>query len=124
MRDRDYYPAGAYNDPNAPYNEFELPDIEVTATVNIAMTKDIVVTTDQYTMDEEGRTELLTSYSDIEKLIGKQHKSIPELLGELVRYINCELAGGVSGSRKWELEQMLDDCDNWSVYNFEIENYE
>jgi len=124
MRDRDYYPAGAYNDPNAPYNEVEVPDIEVTATVNIAMTKDIVVTTDQYTMDEEGHRELLTSYSDIEELIGKQHKSIPELLGELVRYINDELAGGVSGSRKWELEQMLDDCDNWSVYNFEIENYE
>lgn len=124
MRDRDYYPAGAYNDANAPYNEVELPDIEVTATVNIAMTKDIVVTTDQYTMDEEGHRELLTSYSDIEELIGKQHKSIPELLGELVRYINGELAGGVSGSRKWELEQMLDDCDNWSVYNYEIENYE
>ena len=80
MRDSDYYPAGAYNDPNAPYNEVELPEIEVTATVNIAMTKDIVVTTDQYTMDEEGHRELLTSYSDIEELIGKQHKSIPELL--------------------------------------------
>lgn len=109
---------------NAPYNEVELPDIEVTATVNIAMTKDIVVTTDKYTMDEDGHRELLTSYSDIEELIGKQHKSIPELLGELVRYINGELAGGVTGSRKWELEQMLDDCDNWSVFNYEIENYE
>lgn len=59
MRDLDYYPAGAYNDANAPYNEVEAPDIEVTATVNIAMTKDIVVTTDQYTIDEDGRTDML-----------------------------------------------------------------
>lgn len=129
MRDSDYYPAGAYNDANAPYNEVDTPDVEVVCRVSVNMVKDVPVMTDQYDteFDEEdgsSHIELIASYSDMETEYHKQHRTIPELLGELSKYINGELAGGVTGSRKWELQDMLSDCQGWSEEYFEIENFE
>ena len=129
MRDSDYYPAGAYNDANAPWNEVEVTDIEVTCHVSVNLVKDVPVMTDQYVTeyDEEDGSdhiELIASYSDMEDEYRKQHRSIPELLNELAKYINGELAGGVTGSRKWELQEMLADCQGWKEEFMEIEEYE
>ena len=123
MASSDYYPAGAYNDPNAPYNQVELEPIEVDADVTVTLQNTLTVTTDNYAVDEDG-IDLLDKYSDVEELVRKQHKSIPALLAELVKYINGELAGGnISSSRRQELKAMLNDCQGWQVDNIEIEDY-
>lgn len=129
MRDSDYYPAGAYNDANAPYNEVNTPDIEVTCHVSVNLVKDVPVMTDKYLVenDEEDGSdhiELIASYSDMETEYRKQHRTVPELLSELSKYINGELAGGVTGSRKWELQEMLADCQGWTEEFLEIEEFE
>ena len=56
MSDRDYYPAGAYNDPNAPYNQCDHPEIELGVTVTEYLTKStsIITTNAWYVTDEEG----------------------------------------------------------------------
>ena len=92
-----YYPPGA-DTPDAPWNEVEVTDIEVTCHVSVNLVKDVPVMTDQYITecDEEDGSchiELIASYSDMETEYRKQHKSIPELLNELSKYINGELAG-------------------------------
>jgi hypothetical protein len=129
MRDRDYYPAGAYNDPNAPYNEVDPEPIEVNVKVAQCLCREAVVTTKNYDLsyDEECGgydTELHDGYADLLRYYQDQHKSIPELLDELAKYIRQELAGGVEHQRKWELEQMLEDCEGWTVDGTEIDDYE
>ena len=53
MSERDYYPAGAYNDPNAPYNECEAPEIELDVTVTETVMKTgTIVTNDAWYVHE------------------------------------------------------------------------
>ena len=60
MSDRDYYPAGAYSDPNAPYNQCEPPEIELEVTVTETLVKNTAIITNNawYVTDEEGWTGL------------------------------------------------------------------
>lgn len=128
MYDNYNYPPGA-DTPDAPWNQPSEPDpITLDVTVNTTLFKRTTVETSNYDAhtDEDGcrELEIHDGYKDIEKYYTEQHKSILDLLGELCKYIKGELAGGVSDSRKRELEMMLDDCTGWQVYQFEVENYE
>lgn len=114
---------------DAPWNQPPEPDpVSVIANVTVTLTNEIRVFTDDFycDFDDNGKVEkvnLNCSYKDVEKLIAKQHKSIPELLQELAKYINGELAGGdISRSRRRELESMLDDCKGWE-YHIEVEDF-
>lgn len=129
MRDRDYYPAGAYNDTNAPYNEVEVPDIEVSCEVTVTLTKkDAPVFTDNYVneCDDEGYKgyEVLDSYQELADKYDAQHYSLTGLLDELAKYIRGELQGDISRGRRNELEQMLEDCQDWEEGDTDIEDYE
>lgn len=117
----DYYPAGAYHDPNAPYNQREIPEIEVKCDVMVSVVREgVPVMTDNYTRDEDG-IEVLQEYlpDDYENC----HHDIPELLGELAKYINGELTGDISRERRNELENMLSDCQGWRTEMTSIEDY-
>lgn len=129
MRDSDYYPAGAYNDPNAPYNEPSEPEpICVKVWVNINLIREAEVDTTNYSeeRDEEfggSDIELHDHTSDILGYYQAQHHSIPALLNELAKYIKGELLSeGISHSRKQELKAMLADCEGWDE-EVTIEDY-
>jgi hypothetical protein len=125
MRGSDYYPAGAYYDANAPWNQVEVPDIEVKCVTTMPMQKTISVMTDQYTVDEDGDTELLDNYGDLREKVLDQHYDIPTLLEELAKYIKGELENGnLSYQRKLELNDMLDDCEGWEMGDVDVEDYE
>ena len=47
------YPIGS-DTPNAPWNEIDNPPIEVKVDVYITMTKCVTITTDKYSIDEDG----------------------------------------------------------------------
>lgn len=54
------YPAGAENDPNAPYNQIDPEPIEIEVTVSITLSKTVKVYVDDYIeeapeVDEDGR---------------------------------------------------------------------
>lgn len=130
MSDKDYYPAGAYNDPNAPFNEPADPDpIDINVMAVLRVSHETTVSTDNYneTWDEEGycERELFDKNSDIERLYNEQHKTIPQLLDELAKYINGELlSDGLSRSRRQELQDMLTDCKGYTVEEVEIDDYD
>ncbi len=119
------YPMGA-DTPDAPWNEREVPEIEVTAEITVLLKKsDIKVLTSNYYIEEDGKTELNDCFYNIAEYYEKQHNSIPALLGELAKYIKGELAGGdISYSRKEELEQMLEDCEGWEITDTDVEEYD
>lgn len=125
MYDNYNYPMGA-DTPDAPWNEREIPEIEVTAEITVLLKKsDVKVFTTNYGIDEDGYPELSDDYSDIAEYYEKQHNSIPALLGELAKYIKGELAGGdISGFRRQELDAMLEDCEGWEITDTDVEDYD
>lgn len=56
MFDSDYYPAGAYNDPRAPYNEKYYPERDFNVTMTYTLERCDTITTDEY-ICEGGDTE-------------------------------------------------------------------
>ena len=48
MNEADYYPPGAYNDPNAPWNEVEVPEEDFEITCSQSLSKTVTVTTNNY----------------------------------------------------------------------------
>ena len=124
MRDRDYYPAGAYSDPNAPFNQHDPDPIEVSIGVTVTLTHETTVETTNYANGEDG-DELLDGYGELNVLYGEQHMTIPQLLDELKKYIKGELAGGnVTYTRKQELVSMLLDCEGWTQEETEVDGYD
>lgn len=125
MYDNYNYPPGA-DTPDAPWNEREVPEIEVMAEITVLLKKsDIKVFTSNYSIDEDGEIELYDCYGDIAEYYEKQCNSIPKLLGELAKYIKGELAGGnISTSRRQELEAMLEDCECWEITDTDVEEYD
>lgn len=129
MYDNYNYPMGA-DTPDAPWNEVEVPEIEVKCVTTMPMQKTISVYTDQYEIEygdrgEEEGTELLCGYADLENMVKDQHYDIPTLLDELAKYIKGELeSGNLSYQRKRELKDMLDDCQGWEEGDIEVEDYE
>ena len=107
MYDSYNYPHGA-DTPDAPWNEVD-DIIQCECDTCITLRKTIIVDS----CDE--------TYSVIEDAIREQHTSLADLLGELEKYINGELQGDVSPSRKNQLNKMLDDCKGWTEDYFEIE---
>lgn len=122
-----YYPEGAYNDTNAPYNEVEVPEIEVNCEVSITLTKkDAPVFTDNYTNDGDeygDEYDILDSYSELAEKYDDQHYCLTGLLDELAKYIKGELQGDISRGRRNELERMLADCQGWTEGDTDIEDY-
>ena len=117
----DYYPAGAYNDPNAPYNQREIPEIEVKCDVMVSVVREgVPVITENNTRHEHSivvfQEHLTDDYENC-------HHDIPELLGELAKYINGELTRNITRERRNELEDMLADCQGWRTEVTSIEDY-
>ena len=130
MRDSDYYPAGAYNDPNAPYNQPSDPDpIEVECDTVVTLRKTIIVETDNYTpdYDDDGSfdIELFDNCIDLANKVEEQHYSLDDLLNELVKYLKNDLCvQSIPEKRKRELREMLADAEGWEVDSVEVDDYE
>lgn len=122
MRERDYYPAGAYNDPNAPWNEVELPYIEVDCDVTVTMTKVQRVETNNYIVDEFGVNYIEDGCADFEQQIKENEFTIPDLLKVLETYAKEELASE-NCKRKQYLEGLIEACQGWEMEELEVDDY-
>lgn len=129
MRDSDYYPAGAYNDANAPFNEPAEPDpIEVECDTAVTLRKTVTVETGNYApeYDDDGSfdIELFDDCIDLANKLEEQHYSLDDLLNELVKYIKNDLCADLPEKRKRELRQMLADAEGWELDSIEVDDYE
>lgn len=119
MSEADYYPAGAYSDPNAPYNEPIIPERDFDIDVEFVMSKNVTVTTNDYAPeydDEDGREYANTENTDWGNAYENSHYTIPELLSELESYIKQDLERYKgSATKERQLKEMLEDCQGWEV---------
>lgn len=117
------YPCGS-DTQDAPWNEKEIPEVEMECEVVITLSRNAVVTTNLYTEDKYGNRDFIGTYTDVEDSFRCQYYSIPFLLEELIKYINGELVGGnISNSRKVELEEILESCKGWGLGEVDITDY-
>lgn len=127
----DNYPPGAANDPNAPYNEVEVPEREFDVTISMSLSRTVQCYTNKYIpeVDEEnGHLYVDTSDTPWSEVYGDNHKTIPELLEELKKYIHKDLDNLADDETKMDkafhrrrLEFLLTECDEWTV---DEEDYE
>lgn len=127
----DNYPPGAANDPNAPYNEVEVPEREFDVTISMSLSRTVQCYTNKYIpeVDEEnGHLYVDTSDTPWNEVYGDNHKTIPELLEELKKYIQKDLDNLADDETKMDkafhrrrLEFLLTECDEWTV---DEEDYE
>jgi len=123
MPNSDYYPAGAYNDPSAPWNQSDPDPIEVNVEVTTLVKNNLIVTTTEYERTEDG-IELLCTYKDVEEAVTEQCHLVPELMQMLANYVKAELDSGATGKRKWHLQEALACCEGWEQTDIEVESFE
>lgn len=135
MKEEDYYPAGAYSDPNAPYNQKEVEPIDVDVSVIYVINKlDTIKTTDYIaeswedveTDDEgyiikSGGIDYDFSNCNFIKDYENQRNSIPKLLNMLENYLKKELLDiNPNSPRGYELQKALQSCQGWKFEDIDI----
>lgn len=120
MSEADYYPAGSYSDPNAPYNEPVIPERDFDIDVEFVMSKTVTVTTNDYAPeydDEDGRENANTENTDWEQAYDNSgHLTIAEMLQELESYVKDDMTKTAPNSGKGRyLQRVLESCQGWEV---------
>lgn len=118
MIESGYYPPGAEFDPNAPYNEKELPEKEIEVTVSITLSKTVKIKVSDYTIysneDDNGKCFDEIDYSDcnLKEAVEKQ-MYLPQEAGPLISnvIINPDIAKNTA---------IIKDLSNWNVDEMEV----
>lgn len=119
MRDRDYYPAGAYDDPSAPYNQCGQPDKDFGVTCSQTLSKEVTVTTNKYTFecdyDEDGYWEH-TDTSDIcwaDEYHDNGYHTPLELLQLFKEFLEEQKSHGVIFKTPHFTNKLIEELDDW-----------
>lgn len=114
MTESGYYPPGAEHDPNAPWNQEELPEREIEVLVSITLSKTVKVKVSDYEIIDSGKDENNEYFEDID-------------------YSNCDLKNAVKEQvvlpqdawiymdpkTKKQAKASAELC-NWNVDEFEV----
>ena len=105
MTESGYYPAGAEHDPNAPWNQEDIPEREVEVTVSVTLSKTLKIKVSDYTVDSEGNVD----YSDCNLREAVENQII--LPQEAYKYVN---------PYTFNKHETIEDLSNWDVDDFEV----
>ena len=115
MRASDYYPAGAYSDPNAPYNEVEVPERDFDVDVTETLTRTATVTTRKYCPEfdeEDGHTYANTDDTNWEEVYNENFMPLSKLMEEMKKEAQLFIA---------DIEQRIKECkQNESQQKFNL----
>lgn len=112
MYDNYNYPPGS-DTPDAPWNQVDPPDVDFNVEAIVTLSRNAVVTTNCVYNDEG--TYRICEDVGAKGAYKQNYASIPELLGELVKYIDGELQGDISHERKWELHRLRESATDWQI---------
>lgn len=114
------YPPGAAHDPRAPWNQEDLPEVQVDRKFMVDLEKVVTITTDDYIPDGDDYYGMEPDFSDTDfnKEFETQYHSIPQLLAILKEYIEKDMENLPERSHKRkQLKELADECDGWVVTN-------
>lgn len=127
MSAKDYYPAGAYNDPSAPYNEVEYPEEDFNLEVSVTLTRSATITTTQYNAyvdDEDGHTYVETDNIDFYQEYKDQYWSIPQLLDKMRGLLEKWKPEKMERADKHLYERIMDESQGWEQDEMEVIEHE
>ena len=119
MRDSDYYPAGAANDPNAPYNEYENPDRDFDVTCSQTLSTTVTVTTNNYLYicdeDEDGKyVDYDTSDTNwAEEYHSNDYHTPMQLIHLFKEFLEQQKNNGIVFKSPSFTDALIEECDNW-----------
>lgn len=123
MDPKDYYPAGAYDDTNAPYNEAENPEIELGVLCSQTLSRSVPCITNDYTCDREEVDEdgnivpvnVNTSETCWEDVYAENDYRTPLQLIELFKkFLSNKLIGDPPMPESPSfLKHLIKDCEGW-----------
>lgn len=133
MSEADYYPAGAYNDSDAPYNQEDVPDMDFEVTCSQTLSKTVTVTTNNYIPgasgcdyepDGEGGYYAASYHDDpdtsdtnwAEEYHDNDHYTPIQLIALFAEYLKEEIECSYTDSplrHPKRLQQLLEECEGW-----------
>ena len=124
----DNYPMGAANDPRAPWNDPEWPEIEVTATATLVK-ETVVLGSGTHTCTEcEIEPDGSRSYSsftesddDVNELFRDQEMTPAEIFRKCEKVVNQLVEDGKLSYAGVSLKRLLDALDGWEETEFNVE---
>ena len=111
MIESGYYPPGAEFDPNAPYNQKELPEKEIEVTVSITLSKTVKIKVSDYTVysieADNGKCFDDIDYSDCNlKKAVKDQIILPQNAYNYITPKSNEEVQAISDLKKWNVDEM------------------
>lgn len=119
MTESGYYPPGAEHDPNAPWNQEELPEREIEVTVSVTLSKTVKIKVSDYTITDSGKDEDGDYFEDVDysdcdlKSAVENQIVLPQ---DAYLYINNYAFEAGYNKPIPEVE----DLKNWNVDEFEV----
>lgn len=120
----DYYPAGAYNDPSAPYNEVSIPERDFDVNVCQTLEKYVTVTTDDYIPeydDWDRSVHYDTSETNWKEVYHDNDCHTPLQLIELFKQcLEENLKNGIVFKSPRYTEDLIKECEGWEEVETDI----
>jgi len=129
MSERDYYPPGAYDDPNAPYNEIEVPERDFDVLISQTLSKNTEVLTNDYLYhewveeDEMGKRlekEWDTSDTNWEEAYINNHYTPLQLIELFKEHLEKALESTEDKSTKKRYQELIKECSDWVEDDIEV----
>ena len=111
MIESGYYPPGAEFDPNAPWNQKELPEKEIEVTISITLSKTVKIKVSDYTVysieADNGKCFDDIDYSDCNlKKAVKDQIILPQNAYNYITPKSNEEVQAISNLKKWNVDEM------------------
>ena len=124
MYDNYNYPLGADNE-NAPWNEKENKVKEFMCEATVILTKRLNVATQNYIEEEPEYPDFMgaidTTDVDWEEEYANQHFEFTEMLTRMRSLLRKWQPSDLSFNEIRELEELLDDANNWELYEIQVQ---
>lgn len=114
MIESGYYPPGAEHDPNAPWNQKELPEKEIEVTVSVTLSKTVKIKVSDYTITDFGKDEDGEYFEDIDYSDCDLKKAVEEQIILPHKAYKTIMANTERSKKAYE------DLKGWDVDDYEI----